>query len=96
MAKNRGGKKGKHERKARADERQALRERGCQQAGCKSLETVIFYHQDVYPVRLCQEHGVKRGYCVTCHRKRATLENGTCAACWMEIRLGIAQEQASA
>lgn len=95
---NKGGKRGKQERKAKADSRQAFREHGCQEVGCKAIATV-FLQTRTSVVRLCPDHARKRGYCQSCCKKRTSLEEGICAGCWAKMRLGLAhqeQEQATA
>jgi hypothetical protein len=95
MAKNKGGKKGKQERKAKADSRQMLREHGCQEVGCKAIATV-FLQTRTRTIKLCPEHARKRGHCQTCFKKRDSLEEGICAGCWAKMRLGLSREAATA
>lgn len=97
MAKNKGGKKGKQDRKQKADARQTFRDQGCQEVGCEAIATV-FLQTRTSVVRLCPTHARKRGYCNTCFKKKGVevLEEGTCPGCWAKMRLGLVQEQITA
>jgi hypothetical protein len=91
---NKGGKKGRQERKQKADSRQAFREHGCQNGDCKAIATIFIQKQNGF-VRLCPAHARQHGYCQTCCKKKGAemLEEGTCPACWAKMRLGVNQGQ---
>lgn len=84
---------GQQERQRKASERQVQKERGCQDGTCQSMDTALMLRTRNRVIRLCRACAIRRGYCLTCSKKRDSLQEGTCAACWAKIQLGVVKQE---